>query len=70
MDFKRQKIDSKSSVSVSAPLPYYDEAEISKKLAEHTKYLHEWEELINRNGQWTVTLVASSYLSLPCNTVD
>jgi len=49
MDFKRQKIDSKPSAS--APLPYYDEAEINKKLAEHTKYLHEWEELINRNGK-------------------
>lgn len=50
---KKQKVD-KSSSNYSYVLPYYDENEINKKLAENNKYLNEWDELLTRTCEFII----------------
>ena len=45
---KGGNVDSKSNVPVI--LPYWDDAEINRRLDEHSKLLAEWDDLLNRTG--------------------
>ena len=61
MENKKQKIEQSFVNSTShsntntnngnvTSFPYYDEEEIDKKLAENSKYLIEWDELLTRTS--------------------
>lgn len=41
-------VDSKSNIPLI--LPYWDDAEINRRLEEHSKLLAEWDDLLTRTG--------------------
>lgn len=63
---KRVGVDSKNVANTSANpvLPYWDNNEINKRLEEHTKFLAEWEELLNKTGSVVTMAILTDNL---CN---